>query len=438
MAAKESVGFAPHMATNGWVVGPLPDRAIFDEVLPLAWDAITSIDLNTGHAPVDPSYLNVTRHPKWAIPWMEDDGSMTAVQLWINRTLVHMDTAHAYGCSGLLGIHWRTTVTAPAISAMGLKAWQPALDSTTFWREWAQQQFGTDANASAQLAAVFESVDSFAMPTIVLWKDGPGNLEPGHCGEESRFTFVDALSAAGAGVVGAQNRARLEYWQATFAYQRAIARTECAWAESNTAMVTVANASTPAERRRLARTIGLPARIALVSNATELIGFLHASIASSGELGTLMNLEAHSFPALLNDRNLSAYLGVPLPPAAVPSAGYTGTAPRLIVPTARSTARRGEAVAWRMLLLGGGVHGCTGVHFFVRPMGSSVAYSRHDLKRAGRGVFTLRLNPPDLPHDDFEWYAVAAGGGPRCADTIFPAGAPTVTQTVVWMSSERR
>ena len=82
---------------SGWVVGPLPDRSIFDKKLPTTWDAITSIDLNTvssipfchsglnlwlhhsrgcvvtfvpqGHSPVDPSYENVTRHKKWAIPW---------------------------------------------------------------------------------------------------------------------------------------------------------------------------------------------------------------------------------------------------------------------------------------------------------------------------------------------------------------------------------
>jgi hypothetical protein len=72
MAAKKNVvGFQNmKMATNGWVVGPLPDRTVFDKLLPDDWDAITSIDLNTGHNPVDPSYLNVTKHKKWVIPWM--------------------------------------------------------------------------------------------------------------------------------------------------------------------------------------------------------------------------------------------------------------------------------------------------------------------------------------------------------------------------------
>ena len=36
---------------------------------------------------------NVTKHPKWAIPWMEDDPDLTASQLWVNRTLMHMEDA---------------------------------------------------------------------------------------------------------------------------------------------------------------------------------------------------------------------------------------------------------------------------------------------------------------------------------------------------------
>ena len=96
MAAKEALGYDVKMATNGWVVGPLPDRTIFDQVLPTTWDAITSIDLNTGHDPVDPAYVNVTRHAKWVIPWMEDDPTLTQPQLWVNRTLQHMEDAAKY------------------------------------------------------------------------------------------------------------------------------------------------------------------------------------------------------------------------------------------------------------------------------------------------------------------------------------------------------
>ena len=165
MAAHDKVMPDVKMATNGWVVGPLPDRSIFDKELPSAWDAITSIDLNTGHSPVDPSYLNVTKHKKWAIPWMEDDPDLSAPQLWVNRTLEHMEDAKKYGCNGLLGIHWRTHAVGPQIAAMGQKSWNADLQSSEFWLDWSRASFGEAA--AADIAAVFESIDSFLMPLVV-------------------------------------------------------------------------------------------------------------------------------------------------------------------------------------------------------------------------------------------------------------------------------
>ena len=105
-------------------------------MLPTDWDAITSIDLNTGHNPVDPAYEKIIRHNKWDIPWMEDDPTLTQSQLWVNRTLQHMDDAKKYGCNGLLGIHWRTRATSPQISAMAQKSWNPTLNSFEFWMDW--------------------------------------------------------------------------------------------------------------------------------------------------------------------------------------------------------------------------------------------------------------------------------------------------------------
>ena len=168
--AKQDVGVSWKMATNGWVVGPLPDRTIFDKVLPKGdWDAITSIDLNTGHSPVDPSYAKITNHAKWDIPWMEDDPDLSAPQLWVNRTLEHMENAKTYGCSGLLGIHWRTRATGPQIQAMGQKAWNEDLTSQAFWQDWVATQFGLPINSSANanVAAIFDSIDSFKMPIVV-------------------------------------------------------------------------------------------------------------------------------------------------------------------------------------------------------------------------------------------------------------------------------
>ena len=77
----------------------------------MKYSVISSIDMDVGDTPVDPSYVNITRHGKWAEPWMEDDPGLTAPQLWVNRTLMHMEDAKKYGCEGLLGLHCKCVVS---------------------------------------------------------------------------------------------------------------------------------------------------------------------------------------------------------------------------------------------------------------------------------------------------------------------------------------
>lgn len=72
LAAHDAVNATWDMATCGWVLGPLPDRTIFDKVLNPRFAAITSIDMDVGNTPVDPAYADVTRHSKWAIPWVRE------------------------------------------------------------------------------------------------------------------------------------------------------------------------------------------------------------------------------------------------------------------------------------------------------------------------------------------------------------------------------
>ena len=432
MAAKEALGYDVKMATNGWVVGPLPDRTIFDQVLPTSWDAITSIDLNTGHTPVDPAYANVTRHAKWVIPWMEDDPTLTQPQLWVNRTLAHMEDAAAYGCSGLLGIHWRTRAAAPQISAMAQKSWDPALTSQAFWADWCAAQFGTAGAANARLAAVFEGVDSTRMPITTVWANGPGQVERA-CAPAGTFAFVDELLAAGAAVAGAANGARFDYWASTFRYQRAMAGFGCAWKASDAAMARVRAASGAAAQKALAQSVGLPARVALVANATAMMAQLQRTLSTPGELGTYVNIESHSLlGALATD--LPLFLGAALPPSAVPPHTFGGDAPRLIVPTARTSADTGDATtSFRALLLGAAQFACTGATLHHRPLGSGGdAWTAAPMANVGRSVFTLALANAQLGPVDYEYY-ISATGGPACAAAVFPAGAPAVAQSVVWM-----
>jgi len=127
MAAAEKVKAPFTLATCGWVLGPQQDRALFDNTLPKNMP-MSCINREVGHAPVEPGFAKVSGRPKWAIPWLEDDPAMIIPQLWAGRMRQDAADALKYGCTGLLGIHWRTRILGPNVSALAQAAW----DQSTF------------------------------------------------------------------------------------------------------------------------------------------------------------------------------------------------------------------------------------------------------------------------------------------------------------------
>jgi len=111
------------LATCGWVLGPPRDRALFDNVLPKEMP-VSCINRNVGFAPVEPGFARVNGRLKWAIPWLEDDPALIIPQLWAGRMRRDAADALAYGCTGLMGIHWRTRIIGPNVSALAHAAWE--------------------------------------------------------------------------------------------------------------------------------------------------------------------------------------------------------------------------------------------------------------------------------------------------------------------------
>jgi hypothetical protein len=155
------------------VVGPYGNHTYLDGILPPDI-TLGSIDMNVGRTPVDPAYASIVHHKKLVVPWMEDDPGLTGVQLWVNRTLGHMQDARDYGIDELLGIHWRTRGIAPQISAMAQWSWDTTLTPQAFWADWIATEFGlTPGTDTFEMAnAIFNSIDSFFMPV---------RLPPLHC-----------------------------------------------------------------------------------------------------------------------------------------------------------------------------------------------------------------------------------------------------------------
>jgi hypothetical protein len=120
--ALEDAGWPFGLATCGWVLGPPSRRTLFDEVLPKAL-AASCINREVGKAPVDPNFARIAGRSKWAIPWLEDDPSLTSVQLWVGRMRRDAVDALKYGCDGLMGIHWRTRILSANAAALAHAAW---------------------------------------------------------------------------------------------------------------------------------------------------------------------------------------------------------------------------------------------------------------------------------------------------------------------------
>jgi len=122
LAAHRQVRPGFTLATCGWVLGPPKNPALFDNHLPKTMP-MSCINRKVGKEPVEPGFASVTGRPQWAIPWMEDDPNLLAPQLWVGRMRQDATDAHAYGCTGLLGIHWRTRVLGPNVAALARAAW---------------------------------------------------------------------------------------------------------------------------------------------------------------------------------------------------------------------------------------------------------------------------------------------------------------------------
>jgi hypothetical protein len=122
LAALDALGKPFVLATSGWVLGPTHDRSALDKILPKACP-MSCINRQVGHAPVEPGFANVTGRPTWAIPWVENDPNMVAPQPWVGRMRYDAWDARRLGCTGLLGIHWRTKILAQNLFALAAAGW---------------------------------------------------------------------------------------------------------------------------------------------------------------------------------------------------------------------------------------------------------------------------------------------------------------------------
>lgn len=144
IAALKNVNAPFQLATAGWVLGPAHDRAAFDHDVPKNIP-MSAISRNTGATEVDAAFGRIVGREKWAIPWLESDNrqGLAALQLEAGRMRRDAADALAYGCTGLMGLHWRTDILSPNVSALAQAAWD---------QNWNSRQPASVWNVAGQIA----------------------------------------------------------------------------------------------------------------------------------------------------------------------------------------------------------------------------------------------------------------------------------------------
>jgi len=459
LAAAKAVKAPFTLATCGWVLGPPQSPALFDDLLPKDMP-MSCINRTVGNTPVEPGFAKVTGRPKWAIPWMEDDPGLTQPQLWAGRMRRDAADALKYGCTGLMGIHWRTRILAPNVSALAKAAWdqsgwkgeaKAAADGKSqfspvedFYADWARAEFGPEA--AEPIAAIFTRLDGH-LPRPADWVTGPGSIKPDNRSWESYmvlgvaqkdYAFVDELAAFRPRIVGAGNLERFDYWLNTFRYMRSMGEVRCVWARYNEALGKVKAEKDPTARKKLVHELALPARKILVAAFGELHKHLLATVSNPGEMGNVCNWQQQTLPVMLTGpgQELAKLLGEDLPADAMPAKQYAGE-PRLFVPEVRTGIVAGEGLKLTVIVLGrefnshpnspvivGAKTETTDLYWRLLGTGE---YAKVPLTHVARGTYSVAL-PAEAVKDDFEYYVQATAGG---KSVVFPPTAPTMSQSVV-------
>jgi hypothetical protein len=435
------------LATCGWVLGPPKDRVQFDRVLPKKIP-FSCINRQVGFTPVEANFARIQNRPKWAIPWLEDDGAIASPQLWVGRMRRDAVDALGYGCMGLMGIHWRTRALAPNISALAKAAWEqgdwseaakkePAtklrsLAVGDFYLDWAKAEFGPEA--TQEIAGIFTRQDGkgLSTPRSSEWVDGPGAIRVNKTDwntEAKKYTFVDELEKLRGKIRGKGSIERFDYWLNTFRHAKLTSELGCMIARLDEIMKQIAKENDLKTKKQLAEKEALPLRKELAEKWGEMETCILEMVSNTGEMGEVANFEEHSMKklGLLNkhDRAIEEILERPLPEDTRPWKDYRGE-PRIIVPTVRGNLTTGENLELKIIILS--KTSANEVTLYWRSMGQG-QYKKLSLEHIARGVYSAAVPAAEINGTDFEYYIKAQLGFGKTL--YFPAAAPDISQTVV-------
>jgi hypothetical protein len=416
---------------------------------------MSCINREVGFSPVEPGFAKVSDRPKWAIPWLEDDPGLILPQLWAGRMRRDAADALAYGCNGLIGIHWRTQILSPNISALAKAGWsqeswnpefrqkidpERALQRSQslkrdmpiddFYYDWAKTNFGASvANVAADIFGKLDGTRQGGKTTLLPrpgdWSGGPGGIKPDSVNWEVRkadYQFVDEFEKLSESISGAGNKDRFDYWLNTFKYLRATGKFACSVGEINR-LIKAGKGESSVNKMDLTKSF-IDLRTRQIDEFKEIIFYLMKTISTTGELGTMANWQQHDYAQYIYipGKEFEKITGKKLPESCWPS-NKDLNINRIIVPTLRTTLRKGEDLKLKVLIPGDNVISAT---LYWKPFGKT-RYFDAELKNINRAVWFVSIPSHDLI-EDFEYFIEVKS---TSGTMKYPSSHPDRNQTVV-------
>lgn len=381
-----------------------------DKLLPkdVIFGALDNISVTPN---VSVNYGLVKGRDLWPTPWFEYDGDQWVQQPNTAAWAGAVADAEAKGCTGILGIHWRTRAVEEGVAYMARYAWGEAGPVEGFYRRLAAEWFGQ--RAAAEGARILLELQALGY----RWTGGGGQAECGPLSwapgrddaklaklRECREALARLLVQVEADDEAPQMAPERVRWLLAMAdWTEAYELTARAMAGDGETTRAVNEARAAAQGQALDAAAKAAAALDLLSSLPFGAGLakLVPAVSNRGELGMVASINCKAWWDIRERlREMAALAGREVPPEPDLVAGL---GPAVVAFERPTTAPAGQEFRLRAGLLGAGAG-----RLCWRAWGGS--WHQAAMRRLRADVWEAVLPPAALKPPGIEWYVEAAAG----------------------------
>lgn len=370
---------------------------------------LRDLEINEEHTRILVPGMEVEQDTSLRITFFTKEGSLALTAIEIlgatkNNQLSGNDFSRKINCGGEAWKDYEADL--PLHKENGRYA--PVRD---FYERFSAIEFGDRAGSEA--ARILTEMDGH-LPRPSRWEDGPGNIYQNDIPWEemqSQYKFTEQFEQLGKYISGEGEKERFDYWNHTFQAMKKTAELGCLWGSFEKQYKVGAQDAALDVYRNIVRTI-------------EVLDFhLLMALQTYGDMGVLANIQQRSVVPILKD--CQSKLGnwyVELPKL---KENVLEAASKLVVPTVRTSLKRGESLKLKTIVLGGSDNAPV---IYFRKLGEE-KYKEITFEKLARWVYILEI-PADELQADFEYHICLEHKGKSLE---FPRSSRCKNQTVIVM-----